>query len=72
MQAVVYDARRLWLVINREFTAQMSPYVSEAWNRYAQSLRIVGRFALAAPMPAKSVRKLKVEPAGARASGKGA
>ena len=28
-----------------------------------QSLRIVGRFALAAPLPSRSVRKLKVEPA---------
>ena len=62
-------------MINREFSAEMTPFVSEAWNRYAQSLRIVGRFALAAPMPAKSVRKLKVEavePGRARAAGKGA
>jgi hypothetical protein len=44
----------------------MSAQVSEAWNRYAQSLRIVGRFALAAPMPVKSVRKLKVTEAGVR------
>jgi HK97 family phage major capsid protein len=69
-QAIVYDATRLWIVINREFTAEMSPYPSEAWSRYAQSLRIVGRFALAAPMPAKSVRKLKVTtPGGTRAKG---
>jgi Phage capsid family len=68
--AVVYDSRRLWLVIGREFTAQMTPFVSEAWNKFAQSLRIVGRFALAAPMPNKSVRKLKVEPATAQAAGK--
>jgi HK97 family phage major capsid protein len=59
-QAIVYDASRLWLVINRDFSAEMSAQASEAWNRYAQSLRIVGRFALAAPMPAKSVRKLTV------------
>jgi HK97 family phage major capsid protein len=65
--AVVYDSRRMWIVINRDFSAEMSPFPAEAWNRFAQSLRIVGRFALAAPMPAKSVRKLKVtEPAGAR------
>lgn len=59
-QAVVYDARRLWLVINRDFVAEMTPYTSEAWSRYAQSLRIVSRWSLAAPMPAKSVRKLSV------------
>lgn len=70
-QPVVYDWTRLWLVINKDFTVQMSAQVSEAWNRYAQSLRIVGRFALAAPMPAKSVRKLKIEPAGTRATSKG-
>jgi hypothetical protein len=70
--AVVYDARRLWLVINRDFQADFSRETSEAWNRFARSLRIVGRFALAAPMPVKSVRKLKVEPvepSGARAAG---
>jgi hypothetical protein len=66
--AVVYDATRLWLVISRDFSVEMTPFTSEAWSRFAQSLRVVGRFALAAPMPAKSVRKLKVEPAGAQAA----
>ena len=60
VQPIVYDSDRLWLVINREFSVEMSGQVSEAWNRYAQSMRIVGRFSLAAPMPAKSVRKLSV------------
>jgi Phage capsid family len=59
-QAVVYDSTRLWIVINRDFSVEMTPFVSEAWNRFAQSLRVVGRFALAAPMPAKSVRRLAV------------
>ena len=59
-QGIVYDSTRLWLVINRDFVAEMTPYTDEAWSRYAQSLRVVGRFALAAPMPAKSVRKLSV------------
>ena len=68
-QAIVYDATRLWTVINRDFSADISRETSEAWNRYAASLRIVGRFALAAPMPAKSVRKLAVTPASSR-SGK--
>jgi hypothetical protein len=70
-QPVVYDSSRLWMAIRRDFTADFSDEVSEAWNRFATSLRIVGRFALCAPVPAKSVRKLKVEPAGTR-SGKGA
>jgi HK97 family phage major capsid protein len=64
-QAICYDSRRLWIVINRDFTADFSRETSEAWNRYARSLRIVGRFALAAPMPVKSVRKLTVTGPGA-------
>jgi hypothetical protein len=62
-QAIVYESTRLWIVINRDFSAEMTPFVSEAWNRFAQSLRIVGRLALAAPMPVKSVRKLSVSAA---------
>jgi HK97 family phage major capsid protein len=61
--AIVYDATRLWLVINRDFSAEFSRQTSEAWNRYATSLRLVGRFALGCPAPVQSVRKLKVEPA---------
>ena len=57
-QPVVYAADRLWLAIRRDFVADFSDQVSEAWNRYATSLRIVGRFALAAPLPGRSVRKL--------------
>ncbi len=62
-QPVVYDASRLWMAIRRDFQADFSRETSEAWNRYATSLRIVGRFALAAPLQSRSVRKLKVEPA---------
>ena len=50
-QPVVYDSSRLWMAIRRDFQADFSRETSEAWNRYAQSLRIVGRFALAAPLP---------------------
>ena len=59
-QPVVYDSSRLWLAIRRDFVADFTDQVSEAWNRYATSLRIVGRFALAAPLPSRSVRKLAV------------
>jgi HK97 family phage major capsid protein len=55
---IVYDSSRLWLAINRDFTAEFSDQTDAAWSRYATSLRIVGRFACCAPMPAKSVRKL--------------
>ncbi len=57
---VVYDSSRLWLAIRRDFVADFSDQVSEAWNRYATSLRIVDQFALAAPLPGRSVRKLAV------------
>jgi HK97 family phage major capsid protein len=57
---VVYDSSRLWLVIRRDFEVSMSDQVSEAWNRYARSVRVIGRFALAAPLPSRSVRKLAV------------
>jgi HK97 family phage major capsid protein len=69
-QPVVYDSSRLSMVIRRDFVADFSDETSEAWNRYATSLRIVGRFALAAPLVSKSARKLKVEPAGTRAAAK--
>ena len=49
------------MAIRRDFVADFSDQVSEAWNRYATSLRIVGRFALAAPLPSRSVRSLKLE-----------
>ena len=65
---VVYDSSRLWMAIRRDLQADFSDEVSEAWNRYATSLRIVGRFALCAPLPVKSVRKLKVEPGGTGAA----
>jgi hypothetical protein len=65
---VVYDSSRLWLAIRRDFVADLSDQTSEAWNRYATSLRIVGRFALAAPLPSRSVRKLAVTATGARAA----
>jgi HK97 family phage major capsid protein len=63
---VVYDSSRLWLAIRRDFVADYSDQTSEAWNRYATSLRIVGRFALAAPLPSRSVRKLATSGTAAR------
>jgi HK97 family phage major capsid protein len=59
-QPFVYDSSRCWLVVRRDFSAQVTPYTDSAWSHYAQSLRIIGRFALAVPQPAKAVRKLTV------------
>jgi HK97 family phage major capsid protein len=63
---VVYDSSRLWLAIRRDFVADFSDQAAEAWTRYATSLRIVGRFALAAPLPSRSVRKLAATGTAAR------
>lgn len=59
-QPFVYDASRCWLVINRDFSAQINQFSDSAWSHYAQSLRIIGRFALAVPQPLKACRKLTV------------
>ena len=51
-------------------TAQVNAFSDSAWSHYAQSLRIIGRFALAVPQPSKAVRKLTVAgvaPAGSQA-----
>jgi hypothetical protein len=69
---VVYDGSRLWMAIRRDFVLDASNEVSEAWNRYATSLRIVGRFALCAPLPNRSVRKLALTATGTRTAGKSA
>ena len=47
-------------MVNRDFTADLSDQPDSAWSRYALSLRIVGRFALAIPQPLKATRKLTV------------
>jgi HK97 family phage major capsid protein len=59
-QPFVYDATRCWLVTRKDFTADVTPFTDAAWSHYAQSLRIVGRFALAVPQPSKACRKLTV------------
>jgi HK97 family phage major capsid protein len=59
-QPFVYDATRCWLVTRRDFLAEATPFTDSAWSHYAVSLRIIGRFALAVPQPAKAVRKLTV------------
>lgn len=59
-QPVVYDRARCWLVIRRDFQADISREAASAWEHYATSLRMVGRFALAVPQPSKACRKLKL------------
>jgi HK97 family phage major capsid protein len=69
-QPVVYDAARCWLVIRRDFTADMSDQTDAAWSHYGRSLRVVGRLALAVPQPSKAARKLRLTAASAGAARK--
>lgn len=57
-QPVVYAADRVSLVINRDFTVDISRETEQAWKHYAVSIRVVARFALAVPQPSKACRKL--------------
>jgi HK97 family phage major capsid protein len=57
-QPVVYARDRVSLVINRDFTVDISRETDSAWRHYAQSIRVVARFALAVPQPSKACRKL--------------
>ena len=59
-QPFVFDKSRCYLVVSRDFSADISDQTDAAWSRYAVSLRIVGRFALAIPQPLKATRKLTV------------
>jgi HK97 family phage major capsid protein len=59
-QPFCFDRSRCWLVLRNDFLAELNQYTDAAWSRYAVSLRIVGRFALAIPQPLKAVRKLTV------------
>ena len=56
----IFDQSRCWLVLRNDFLAELNEYADAAWSRFAVSLRIVGRFALAVPQPLKAVRKLTV------------
>ena len=59
-QPFVMDRSRTWLVVRRDFIADMSDQTDSAWSHYAVSMRVVGRFALAIPQPSKACRKLTV------------
>jgi HK97 family phage major capsid protein len=68
-QPFVFDASRCWLVTRKDFLVESTPFTDSAWSHYAVSMRVIGRFALAVPQPAKAVRKLTV--AGAAPTGAG-
>jgi HK97 family phage major capsid protein len=59
-QPLVYDSGRLWLVVRRDFSADLSREYAPAFDRYAAALRLVGRFNVACPDPGRSLRKLNV------------
>ena len=65
-QPIVYARDRVWLVVRKDFAVDISRETASAWEHYAQSIRVVGRFALAVPQPSKAARKLKLSAAQAR------
>ena len=64
---LVYDASRVYLVIRDDVRVEYSP--DYHFNRDATTMRIKGRFAVAAPAPGKSLRKLTITEAGRAAKG---
>ncbi len=57
---LVYDSSRCWLIVRRDFQADVSRDYAPAYERYAMALRLVGRFAAAIPTPVNSIRQLDV------------
>lgn len=71
-QPVVYARDRVSLVINRDFTVDISRETDSAWRHFAQSIRLVARFALAVPQPSKACRKLALTASSRSASSRSA
>lgn len=59
-QPLVYDAKRAFLIVRKDFTMDMSNDYGPAYERYAVALRLTGRFTVAVPTPNNSIRKLTV------------
>jgi len=57
---IVYDSSRIYLVIRDGFHVAMSDTADGAWDHYAISLRLVGRFACAVPDANSAIRTLTV------------
>ena len=62
IQPLVYAADDLMLVIARDWVAQASRDYAPAFKADKVALTLSGRFAVAAPVPARSLRKLTVTP----------
>ena len=67
-QPLVYARDRVNLVVRKDFSVDISRETESAWSHYAQSIRVVARFALAVPQPSKACRKLALT-ASAQAAG---
>jgi HK97 family phage major capsid protein len=61
-QPFIFAKDRCWLVINKDFTVDVSRETTSAWDHYATSLRVVARFGLAVPQPSRAARKLAITP----------
>jgi hypothetical protein len=57
-KGLVYDSTRVFLVVSTDFEVALSPH--EQFSRDMTVMRVRGRFAVAVPAEAKSIRKLTV------------
>ena len=59
-QPFIFDSSWLFLVRRSDFSVDLSDQTEEAWSHCGLSLRLVGRFTVAAPAPVMTLRKLTV------------
>ena len=59
-EPLLYDARRVVLVLRSDYEALLSEDYGPAFERYAVALRLTARMAAAAPAPAMSMRRLEI------------
>jgi hypothetical protein len=55
------DTSVVWFIERERLSIEISPYADDAWVTDSASMRVKLRAAVAAPMPAKSLRKLTIE-----------
>lgn len=63
-EALVYDRTGCYLVVAEDFRITASRDYAPAFQRDSVALRVSGQFAVAVPVPAASIRKLAIAPAG--------
>lgn len=67
-EGLVYDKSGNYLVVAEDFKITASRDYAPAFVRDSVALRVSGQFAVATPVPAASIRKLTITPAGTQAT----